>query len=31
MQARSRTHAAIIAAQAGLVGNPVTTAVTQAQ
>ena len=27
MQARSRTHAAIIAAQAGLVGNPVTTAV----
>jgi DNA-binding NarL/FixJ family response regulator len=27
MQARSRTHAAIIAAQAGLVGNPVATAV----
>jgi len=25
MQARSRTHAAIIAAQAGIVGNPVTT------
>jgi DNA-binding NarL/FixJ family response regulator len=31
MQARSRTHAAIIAAQAGILGNPVTTAVTQAQ
>jgi DNA-binding NarL/FixJ family response regulator len=30
MQARSRTHAAIIAAQAGIVGNPVT-AITQAQ
>ena len=30
MQARSRTHAAIIAAQAGIVGNPVTTAITQA-
>ena len=28
MQARSRTHAAIIAAQAGIVGNPVTTTVT---
>ncbi|HEX7475034.1 MAG TPA: response regulator transcription factor [Dehalococcoidales bacterium] len=27
MQARSRTHAAIIAAQAGIVGNPVTTAI----
>jgi len=27
MQARSRTHAAIIAAQAGIVGNPVTTTV----
>lgn len=26
LQARSRTHAAIIAAQAGIVGNPVTTA-----
>jgi DNA-binding NarL/FixJ family response regulator len=25
MQARSRTHAAIIAAQAGIVGNPVAT------
>jgi hypothetical protein len=24
LQARSRTHAAIIAAQAGIVGNPVT-------
>jgi DNA-binding NarL/FixJ family response regulator len=30
MQARSRTHAAIIAAQAGIVGNPVTTAIPQA-
>jgi DNA-binding NarL/FixJ family response regulator len=30
MQARSRTHAAIIAAQAGLVGNPVAIAVGQA-
>ena len=30
MQAHSRTHAAIIAAQAGLVGNPIT-AVAQAQ
>jgi DNA-binding NarL/FixJ family response regulator len=30
MQARSRTHAAIIAAQAGLVGNPVAAAVAQA-
>jgi DNA-binding NarL/FixJ family response regulator len=29
MQARSRTHAAIIAAQAGIVGNPVTTAIAQ--
>ena len=27
MQARSRTHAAIIAAQAGIVGNPVTTTI----
>ena len=27
MQARSRTHAAIIAAQAGIVGNPVATAI----
>jgi DNA-binding NarL/FixJ family response regulator len=27
MQARSRTHAAIIAAQAGIVGNPVTTVI----
>jgi DNA-binding NarL/FixJ family response regulator len=25
LQARSRTHAAIIAAQAGIVGNPVAT------
>jgi len=31
MQARSRTHAAIIAAQAGIVGNPVTTYIAQAQ
>ena len=31
MQARSRTHAAIIAAQAGLVGNPVTPAIAQVQ
>ena len=30
MQARSRTHAAIIAAQAGIVGNPVTPFITQA-
>jgi DNA-binding NarL/FixJ family response regulator len=30
LQARSRTHAAIIAAQAGIVGNPITT-LTQAQ
>ena len=30
MQARSRTHASIIAAQAGIVGNPVTTVVAQA-
>ena len=30
MQARSRTHAAIIAAQAGIVGNPVT-AIVEAQ
>ena len=29
MQARSRTHAAIIAAQAGIVGNPVTTTTAQ--
>ncbi len=29
MQARSRTHAAIIAAQAGIVGNPITTAIAQ--
>jgi DNA-binding NarL/FixJ family response regulator len=29
MQARSRTHAAIIAAQAGIVGNPVTPAIAQ--
>jgi len=29
MQARSRTHAAIIAAQAGIVGNPVTPIITQ--
>ena len=31
MQARSRTHAAIIAAQAGIVGNPITPAIAQAQ
>ena len=30
MQARSRTHAAIIAAQAGIVGNPVTNTIAQA-
>jgi DNA-binding NarL/FixJ family response regulator len=30
MQARSRTHAAIIAAQAGIVGNPITPALAQA-
>jgi DNA-binding NarL/FixJ family response regulator len=30
MQARSRTHAAIIAAQAGIVGNPVSPLITQA-
>ena len=30
MQARSRTHAAIIVAQAGIVGNPVTTGISQA-
>jgi DNA-binding NarL/FixJ family response regulator len=30
LQARSRTHASIIAAQAGIVGNPITTAVAQA-
>ena len=30
MQARSRIHAAITVAQAGIVGNPVTTAVAQA-
>jgi NarL family two-component system response regulator LiaR len=29
MQARSRTHAAIIAAQAGIVGNPITHAIAQ--
>ena len=29
MQARSRTHAAIIAAQAGIVGNPVATTIAQ--
>jgi DNA-binding NarL/FixJ family response regulator len=31
MQARSRTHAAIIAAQAGIVGNPVTPIIAQFQ
>jgi DNA-binding NarL/FixJ family response regulator len=31
MQARSRTHAAIIAAQAGIVGNPVTNAIAATQ
>jgi len=31
MQARSRTHAAIIAAQAGIVGNPVTPVIDQLQ
>jgi DNA-binding NarL/FixJ family response regulator len=31
MQARSRTHAAIIAAQAGLVGNPVSSGIAQSQ
>jgi DNA-binding NarL/FixJ family response regulator len=31
MQARSRTHAAIIAAQAGIVGNPVTPVLTHLQ
>jgi DNA-binding NarL/FixJ family response regulator len=31
MEAHSRTHAAIIAAQAGIVGKPVTTAITETQ
>jgi len=31
MQARSRTHAAIIAAQAGIVGNPITPIIVQLQ
>jgi len=31
LQARSRTHAAIIAAQAGIVGNPVSPILTQSQ